>query len=148
MWSKFGALSKSLLAKAWFYCSILSVSFLRTARFNERTMPMLLPWMKVDEVVDLFLVSDIWLGCKILPCWLIVYEFPVWVILGTEDHLPFEISTSLLSRIWLSLLIAMLRSEVTNVWAFFLSPFVLFSCFYCSFTASTVGTYYLTLAAC
>lgn len=148
MWSRLGALSKSLLAKAWFSCSILSVSLLRTARFNERTIPMVPPWMKVDDEVDLFLVSDIWLGCKILPCWLIVYEFPVWPILGTDDHFPFDISTSLLSRIWLSLLIAMLRSEVTNVWAFFLSSFDFFSCFNYSFTTSTVGTYYLTLAAC
>ena len=99
-------LSNNLLAKAWFSFSILSVSLFRTPIFRL-----------VGPFTELFL-RDFLLGTG-----------------ATELHLPLEISTSLLSRILLSLLMVIFFSFVRNSLVFFLSCLFFLSILLISFAS-------------
>ena len=93
-------LSNSLLAKAWFSFSILSVSLFRIPIFK-----LVGPFS--DGYCDLF---TRFFGAG-----------------ATELHLPLLISTSLLSKIWLSLLIVRFFSLVRKSLVFFLSSLFFFN---------------------
>lgn len=70
--------------------------------FIERTVLMTGSVLTVDLLRERLVSS----GYSVLRLWL--------TATGTPGHLPFEISTSLPSRIWLFLLIETLRSVVLN----------------------------------
>ena len=94
-------LSNSLLAKAWFSFSILSVSLFLIPMF-KLVGPLSI--LGCTDRVDLFFGAG-----------------------ATELHLPLLISTSLFKRIWLSLLIVIFFSFVRKSFVFFLSSLFLFN---------------------